>query len=48
MALIEGEVMEKNKSGRRRKAWVDNIKEWCGGMAVLAIVQGTIKLVLWR
>ena len=33
---IEGEIMGKNKRGRRRIAWVvvDNIREWSGGMSM--------------
>ena len=31
---IEGEIMRKNKKGRRKIAWVDNIREWCGGMSM--------------
>ena len=32
---IEGEIMGKNKRGSRRIAWVDNIREWSGGMSMV-------------
>ena len=34
MTSIEGEIMGKNKRGKRRTAWVDNIREWSGGMSM--------------
>ena len=34
MTSIEGEIMGKNKRGGRRTAWVDNIREWPGGMSM--------------
>ena len=31
---IEGERKGGNKRGRRRTAWVDNIREWSGAMSM--------------
>ena len=32
LATIEGEIQGKNKQGRRKTGWIDNIREWSGGM----------------
>ena len=32
LATIEGEVNAKGRRGRRRIEWMDNIKEWSGGL----------------
>lgn len=34
IALIEGERMGISKRGRKRTVWVDNIRDWPGGMSM--------------
>ena len=46
MTSIEGEVIGKNKIGRRRKTWVDNIAEWSREVAIARNNARSYKIVL--